>query len=73
MNISFQEIRGRLAAHRVFGYRIASRIRVNPIRFSRIINGRAPLPPELALRIIQAIEDEAREVSVPYDGGPDAA
>jgi hypothetical protein len=52
-------IRQKMAARRVFGYRIAARLRINPVRFSQLINGHVPLPADLAQRILTEIEKEA--------------
>lgn len=71
--ISSNDLRARLAHHGVYGYRIAARIRINPIKLSRILNGHVPLTDDLAVRILRAIEEEAHEVQVARDGGPDAA
>jgi hypothetical protein len=56
-----QYIRGQLAAHRVFGYLAAARCKINPVQFSKLINGKARLTPALTRRIIEAIEQEAKE------------
>lgn len=57
------DLRAELARHGVYGYRVGARVRINPIRFSRIMRGRERLTPELAARIMDAIRKEAEEVA----------
>ena len=39
-------------------YIVAARSEINPARLSAILNERAPLPRELAQRIMQAVKDK---------------
>jgi plasmid maintenance system antidote protein VapI len=51
-------LRGKLAEHRLPIFVVAARIRVHPRRVGEMLNGHRPLPPELAAKILQAIEQE---------------
>ncbi len=66
------QLRGEIARRRVYGYRVAARARINSSRLSQLINGRAAITDELAIRILRAIDDEARE-STEDTGGGDGA
>jgi plasmid maintenance system antidote protein VapI len=39
-------------------YVIGARARVNPIKLSRLVRGHDPLTPDLALRIVAAVQTE---------------
>jgi hypothetical protein len=55
------DLRAALARRRprLYLYELAVRVRLNPVTLSAVLNGRAPLSPELAERLMTAIEDEA--------------
>jgi plasmid maintenance system antidote protein VapI len=53
------DIRAAVARHKLRLYLLAARIQVHPARLSLIVNGHAPLTPELAERLARAIAEEA--------------
>jgi plasmid maintenance system antidote protein VapI len=53
------DVRAALARHRIRLYVIAPLVGVHPSRLSLIVNERRPLPPDLAERLMRAIEEEA--------------
>ena len=52
------DIRVALARANIPAYIIAAKVRLHPINLGRILNGHAPLRPDLAHRIMTAIEQE---------------
>ena len=50
------DLRALFGRKRVPIYFIASAIRVHPSRLSRLLNERAPLDPDLAARILEALD-----------------
>jgi plasmid maintenance system antidote protein VapI len=52
-------LRGLIAQRRVQIFRLAPRVDVHPSRLSLILHERRPLSPELAQRLVRAIEEEA--------------
>ncbi len=65
-------LRSEIARRQVYGYRVAARVRINSCRFSQLINGRAEITEELAVRILRAIDEEARELTEDTGGGDEA-
>jgi plasmid maintenance system antidote protein VapI len=53
------DLRAALARYRVPLYVAAAKIRVHPVRLSRMLGGRLGLSPEIATRMLRAIQDEA--------------
>ena len=65
-------LRGEIAKRKVLGYRVAARAHINSCRLSQLITGRAPLTDKMVVRILHAINEEAREQGAPsFDGGGD--
>jgi len=56
---SREQIRAALDRSRVPIYIIGALARVHPTRLGRMINGSLGLPPDVAVRVLRAIEDEA--------------
>jgi plasmid maintenance system antidote protein VapI len=54
------DVRAAIARDKLKLYLVAARVQVHPSRLSLIVNGRAPLTPELAERLAQAIAEESR-------------
>lgn len=52
------DIRGLIGYHQVRKYRLAALIEVSPSVLSAMLNGRRPLPADLAVKIQQAIAAE---------------
>jgi plasmid maintenance system antidote protein VapI len=50
------DIRAELARRRLPIYMLAAMVGLHPIRLSKVLNGRVVLKPELAERIMRAIE-----------------
>jgi hypothetical protein len=56
-----EDLRAELARRRLPIYMLAARVRINPIRLGRLLNGRLTLTPALAERILRGLaEDGAR-------------
>jgi len=54
------DLRASLARAAVPAYVVAARIRIHPVTFSLILRGRRLLTPELAQRILEAIDAEEK-------------
>jgi hypothetical protein len=54
-----EDLPAALARKRVPIYMVAARIRIHPIRLGRMLSGYTGLPPDVAVRLLAAIEDEA--------------
>jgi len=57
---SAADVRAAIARDKLKLYLLAARVQVHPSRLSLIVNGRAPLTPDLALRLALAIAEETR-------------
>ena len=57
--ISAADVRALLARHRVQVYKIAPAVGIHPVNLSLILNERRALPPDLAARLVRAIEQAA--------------
>jgi plasmid maintenance system antidote protein VapI len=57
---SAADVRAAIARDKLKLYLVAARVGVHPSRLSLIVNGRAPLTPELAQRLALAIAEETR-------------
>ena len=57
---SAADIRSAIARYRLRIYHVASLAGLHPSKLSRVLHERSPLTPELAARLTQVIEDEAR-------------
>lgn len=55
------ELRAAIARSGIPAYIIGARARINPIRLSRLLNGRDDLTPEIATRILLAVEHEVAD------------
>ena len=53
---SIEAIRVALVRAGIPAYVVCAKIRLHPVNLSKILNGRAPLKPELGRRILAAIE-----------------
>jgi len=51
------DLRAEFARRRVRIYLVASKIGVHPSKLSLVLNERQPLPPELATRIAEALQE----------------
>jgi len=51
------DLRAARARARVPVYILAARVRIHPVRVSRLLHGRIPLRPNVAVRLLAAIED----------------
>lgn len=51
-----EDLRAEIARRRVILYRLASLIAIHPSRLSLYLNGHLPLPPNLGLRILEALQ-----------------
>lgn len=56
--IMASDLRAEIARSNLRHYVVASRSQVNPARLSSILNERAPLPKELARRILEAVQEK---------------
>lgn len=54
------DFRALIAYHRLRLYHLASLVGLHPSRLSLVLNEHAPLPPDLADRLWQVIEQESR-------------
>ncbi len=54
------DIRAEIARHRVRLYELAPAIGVHPTRLGRMLNGRRPLPEEIARRIMRALTTHSK-------------
>ncbi|MDX2253213.1 MAG: hypothetical protein NW202_13085 [Nitrospira sp.] len=59
--VSAEDLRAAIACSGIPGYVIGARARVNPIRLSRLCRGHDRISPELAERIVRAIQKERQE------------
>jgi plasmid maintenance system antidote protein VapI len=57
---SAADVRAAIARDKLKLYLLAARVQVHPSRLSLIVNGHAPLTPDLAQRLAQAIAEETR-------------
>jgi AcrR family transcriptional regulator len=57
------ELRAALARHRLYIYRVAARVRINPNTVSHYFSGRRALTQDIAQRLLTAIEAEAAEAA----------
>jgi len=57
--VSAEDLRAAVARCNVPAYVIGARCRINPIRLSRLLRGHDPLTPEVAVRILLAVQEEA--------------
>jgi plasmid maintenance system antidote protein VapI len=57
---SAADVRAAIARDKLKLYLLAARVQVHPCRLSLIVNGHAPLTPDLAQRLAQAIAEETR-------------
>jgi hypothetical protein len=55
------DVRAALARHRVHRFQVAPRVRIHPVRLGRMLNERLAMPPEVAERLLRAIEEVAAE------------
>lgn len=51
------ELRGQIAVQRILIYELAPKVGLHPTRLGMLLNERAPLSPDVALRIQQAIQE----------------
>jgi plasmid maintenance system antidote protein VapI len=52
------DLRAAVARYNLKLYLLGARVGVHPSRLSLVVNGRAPLTPELARRLAEAISEE---------------
>ncbi len=58
-SISAEDLRVAIAKSGVPAYVIGARARVNPIKLSRLVRGHDPITPDVASRILLAVQQEA--------------
>lgn len=56
--ISAEDLRAAIARSGVPGYIIGARARINPVRLSRILRGHVRITPDIAGRILLAVQQE---------------
>jgi hypothetical protein len=66
--VTAAELRAEVARRRVALYRLAADVGVNPNRLGSMLNERAPLPPEIAARVLHALGVEVPGAEL--DGEP---
>jgi len=59
--LTADDLRAEIARRNLHNYIVAARIPLHPVRLGRVLNGHSRLTPELADRIMQAIEGATLE------------
>jgi plasmid maintenance system antidote protein VapI len=60
---SAASLRALIAVRGVHVYRVAGVMRLHPTRLSAYLHGRLPVSPELASRVVRAVEELSREIT----------
>jgi plasmid maintenance system antidote protein VapI len=57
------DLRAEIARRDIPVYILAARLPMHPVRLGRLLRGRLTLTPEMAVRILRALEEETRVAS----------